>query len=405
MATANVIVTRTGTGFTVDVTACDLDPTLTLKDFVVLHNGTLVSNANYTKTTQTILTYTGTALAANTSVEVRRRTPTAYIRAPRFGSRISSADWTNELDRITRRAEEYELNGVGSGSITGSQAPQNDPFGVTWSSDIIYPPTRKAVYDWGINLVSNSALTTVLSGYVTNGALTSTLVSYAQLGSPAFTGNPTVPTQTTNDNSTRVASTAYVQNNLVSYLTTANAATTYAPLSSPGLTGNPTAPTPVFNDSDTSIATTAFVSSRLRLHVAGITSSVTNTAGAAATVTNWSATNAVDPGGNFNRTTGVWTCPQTGYYRVSFQASVAYVSGTAPYSLFVYFFDVTGNANVVVWEQAVIGGLTPVTGTASQVVRMIAGRTYEMRIFAAGSHQISVSSVTPPLLSVEWVSP
>jgi len=65
--------------------------------------------------------------------------------------------------------------------------------------------------------------------------------------SPALTGNPTAPTQTSSDNSTKLATTAFVK------------AQGYAALASPAFTGNPTAPTPTASDNDTSIATTAFV--------------------------------------------------------------------------------------------------------------------------------------------------
>jgi hypothetical protein len=44
------------------------------------------------------------------------------------------------------------------------------------------------------------------SGYITSSALS----TYAPLASPALTGNPTAPTQTAGDNSTKIATTAYV---------------------------------------------------------------------------------------------------------------------------------------------------------------------------------------------------
>ena len=50
---------------------------------------------------------------------------------------------------------------------------------------------------------------------------------YAQLDSPALTGSPTAPTQATADNSTKLATTAYVQSNLANYLTTTTASSTY----------------------------------------------------------------------------------------------------------------------------------------------------------------------------------
>lgn len=65
-------------------------------------------------------------------------------------------------------------------------------------------------------------------------------------GTHDFTGaTPKVPTQAVGDNSTKAASTAYVDS-------------TFAPLASPVLTGDPKAPTPTAGDNDTSIATTAF---------------------------------------------------------------------------------------------------------------------------------------------------
>lgn len=65
-------------------------------------------------------------------------------------------------------------------------------------------------------------------------------------GTHDFTGaTPRVPTQAAGDNSTKAASTAYIDG-------------TFAPLASPTFTGDPKAPTPAAGDSDTSVATTAF---------------------------------------------------------------------------------------------------------------------------------------------------
>jgi len=63
------------------------------------------------------------------------------------------------------------------------------------------------------------------------------------LTNTALTGVPTAPTAATATNTTQIASTAYVQTNLGSYLTSAIAATTYAPLASPTFTGTVTIPT------------------------------------------------------------------------------------------------------------------------------------------------------------------
>lgn len=72
---------------------------------------------------------------------------------------------------------------------------------------------------------------------------------FAGLVSPALTGVPTAPTAAALNNSTQIATTAYVD--------TAN--TLKAPLASPALTGVPTAPTATAGTSTTQVATTAFV--------------------------------------------------------------------------------------------------------------------------------------------------
>ena len=73
--------------------------------------------------------------------------------------------------------------------------------------------------------------------------------SFAPKDSPAFTGNPTAPTQLSTDNSTKLATTAFVKNVLGGY----------APIDSPTFTGTPKAPTPALGDISTKIATTQFV--------------------------------------------------------------------------------------------------------------------------------------------------
>lgn len=68
----------------------------------------------------------------------------------------------------------------------------------------------------------------------------------ADLASPTFTGTPASPTPAPGDNSTKIATTAFV-------------ATSFSPLASPVFTGTPSAPTPASGTASTQIATTAFV--------------------------------------------------------------------------------------------------------------------------------------------------
>lgn len=86
---------------------------------------------------------------------------------------------------------------------------------------------------------------------LTAGGIATIYSSAAQLDGAAFTGTITGPTVTSSDNSTNLATTAFVKNQA------------YATLASPTLTGDPKAPTPTVGDNDTSIATTAFVTTAL----------------------------------------------------------------------------------------------------------------------------------------------
>ena len=229
MPTTNVVTTQTGTGFTIDVTACNLLSDITVKDFYVLHAGTLFCDGQvdgcsaYTKVTGTSVQYGGTALGTNTTVEVRRKTPRSVIQIINYANRFASSLWNSELDRIVRRAEEYDLNGVGAGTQQQNANPDNTAYPTTWATDTVKPPTKQAAY----NIIS----------------------TLAPLASPALTGTPTTTTPVTADSSTKVASTAYVQNNLVNYAT----------LASPTLTGTPVSTTPATTDNSTKIATTAFI--------------------------------------------------------------------------------------------------------------------------------------------------
>lgn len=104
----------------------------------------------------------------------------------------------------------------------------------------------------------------------------------APLASPALTGAPTAPTQITSDATTKIATTAFVQNFVAAGIagvtsfngrtgvvapTTGDYAvgniTGAAPLASPALTGTPTAPTPGTSDNTTTVATTAYVKANL----------------------------------------------------------------------------------------------------------------------------------------------
>jgi hypothetical protein len=99
------------------------------------------------------------------------------------------------------------------------------------------------------------------TGAVTFTAADLTAVGGAFLNSPAFVGAPTAPTPSLSDSSTAIATTAFVQTLLSGNSQGGGSGqpTGFAPLYSPAFAGNPTAPTPANSDDSTAIATTAFV--------------------------------------------------------------------------------------------------------------------------------------------------
>jgi hypothetical protein len=104
----------------------------------------------------------------------------------------------------------------------------------------------------------------------------------APINNAALTGNPTAPTQTAGDNSTRLATTAFVSGAL--------SGSGYAPIASPTFTGDPKAPTAAVDDNDTSIATTAFLQGQ------GATATpLMNGTAAAGTSTRWAHGDHVHP--------------------------------------------------------------------------------------------------------------
>lgn len=98
------------------------------------------------------------------------------------------------------------------------------------------------------------------TAFVTNAISTTTpnLTGYAKLSGAVFTGAVSGVTPSSSSNDTTFATTAYVQNAISGY--TPDLAS-YAKLSGAAFTGTVTAPTPVTGDNTTNVATTAFVSS------------------------------------------------------------------------------------------------------------------------------------------------
>ena len=165
--------------------------------------------------------------------------------------------------------------------------------------------------------------------------------SRAALAGAAFTGAVTAPTPATADNSTRVATTAYVTTAVTGIAVPAPSATaplmdgaaavgtspayargdhvhpsdtSRAPLASPAFTGTPTAPTVSATDNSTNVATTAFVHSLVGVVPSYLTGLTLSTAGnsityavASGTCTDSTNVETMTLSASISKTTAPWS--------------------------------------------------------------------------------------------------
>ena len=105
----------------------------------------------------------------------------------------------------------------------------------------------------------NNSTRIATTAYVDTGLDTKANKNNAEL-----TGTPKAPTATAGTNNTQIATTAFVKSAVDTLQSTVNTAlAAKAPLASPPLTGNPTAPTQAAGNNSTRIATTAFVTTAI----------------------------------------------------------------------------------------------------------------------------------------------
>jgi hypothetical protein len=227
----------TGTSFSVNVTAANLSEDLLEKDFRVLDrtNEIVLDNTYWSKASVNSLSYSG-PVVGDIDVEIRRDTPIERYQVVAFSNRFDPTVYNTEVDNILRALYEVHL---------------------------VYSRARLALLV--VEPLQTKSMT--LTGLVITYGVGLPLDLYekfetlAPVNSPTFTGTPSAPSPTLVDNnSTRLATTQFVN----SYVTQQNATLTAlindkAPIASPTFTGTPSAPTPVTNDNSTRIATTAMV--------------------------------------------------------------------------------------------------------------------------------------------------
>jgi hypothetical protein len=144
-------------------------------------------------------------------------------------------------------------------SINKSTNVQNDA-----TSDTKYPSVK--------------AVKTYVDQATLGTALAADLANKANIASPSFTGTPTAPTPTSNDNSTKIATTAFVQAATAGIALQASV-DAKADKNSPTFTGNPILPTgttgvtQTLGNNSTKLATTAYVDAQVSAGAADASSS------------------------------------------------------------------------------------------------------------------------------------
>lgn len=146
-STQNVSISgANGTDFNIDVTDCNLLQDTTIQDFTGFVDGNQQSDSNFEKVDQYTVKYVGPSLT-DASISIRRTTPPQRVQEISFGSRFSSALWEAELNRSSRRAYEYELNGTPGGASFSAPSIEDDAFSASWDGNTSDGASKNVLYD------------------------------------------------------------------------------------------------------------------------------------------------------------------------------------------------------------------------------------------------------------------
>jgi hypothetical protein len=132
--------------------------------------------------------------------------------------------------------------GVAYGGVNNTVAPTAGQILIAQSATAYAPETVSG----DCTLAITGAFTcTKSNGTAFGTGAFAIIANYATLASPAFTGTPSAPTQTTGDNTTALATDVFVNASITAggFLTTSSASSTYAPKASPTFSGTVTVPT------------------------------------------------------------------------------------------------------------------------------------------------------------------
>jgi len=226
---------------------------------IISNVATLVSNAASQQEHLTNLW----ANAATQTVSINSLWTNAAAQTTSINSLASGQDAANVLVDAKASLSSPEFTGV---PTAPTRAMGNTSTAIATTE---YVMTQDALRKSYIDTILESNVTTL------SDAITTGLAEKAPINSPTLTGTPSTQTPSIGDNSTRLATTAYVMSqdairrvyvdnavlgNIAVLNTSVNSSlATKAPSENPTFTGTVIAPTPTTGDSSTKVATTQFV--------------------------------------------------------------------------------------------------------------------------------------------------
>ena len=301
---------------TAGITGADGEITVdTTKDTLVVHDGItaggfpLATEANYFTRTATNSAISTALTAYDTTIISEGKIATAV------SNLVASAPST--LNTLKELSDALGADANYASTITtalGTKSPIASP---TFTGTVTIPSGASIS---GFALLASPSFTgipaaptalkaTNTTQVATTAYVKDNLADYAVLATPIFTGIPAAPTALKATDTTQIATTAYVKANLLDYSPIASPTFTgtvtipsgasisgFALLASPTFTGTPAAPTPASDTNTTQVATTAFSQSAIAAAV--------QAALPAGVITMWSGASTAIP-------VGWWLCDGT----------------------------------------------------------------------------------------------
>jgi hypothetical protein len=351
MPTQQVQTVINGTNQSVNVSVMNLSQDLSLKDFVVIVGGSIIPNTSYTKTSTTSITYSGTPLT-NENVILRRRTPAVQKHNVNYSRRISSNDWSDEIDRLYRRLEEVEAFGynyLGGFIGAGNTVVNNQAYDTDWSTDTQGVSSRQAVYNKFQSV--DAANQTNTNNITTVGSLLSGLSTTVNQQATSITNLGTLVTALQTSTTSLGSRVTTLENAINSRLVFTVRRTSSQTL----LTNTPS--TVVFSN---------------EVH---------------------------DPANWYNNTTGEFTVPANGAgtYEVSLSGNIGASSGLTNTYNQVTLFNVTDNITETI---GYLIGLVPTAAAGSVVhqLQLLANRMYRIQVTTVGVSPTVVADTTRPMV-------